>query len=149
MNPHTKKNILAHIIPLPEDIVNQIDKFLGEERYWNARYQLTLYNARLNLFQSDWWYSWYTYIRWYHWYERNPNCQYHSLRDCITLLSATYIPYYCAWVVDDDTRVRLILRLFKLSLRDHRLLNTVSLQLRINIEYWRQVVKQYRQIVYH
>lgn len=135
-------------LPLPQVIVSQINAFLGGNQYWKARHQLTMYNARLKLFQSDWWRSWHTYLCWYHWYLRNPHCKHHSLRNSDRLLTVDEMPKYCSWIVGVDTRVLLLLRLFKLSIQNPKLLNTVSLQLRIHLEYWEQLVKAYRKTVY-
>ena len=141
--------ILVHLLPLPTDIVEHIDTFLGGQTYWHARHQLTLNNARLNLFQSDWWTAWHTYFCWYHWHLRNPHCvRPNGHRDTDALTSVNHLPSYCSWIIQEDTRVLLLLRLFRVSLLDEQLVDTLALQLRIHMEYWRVQANHYRMIVY-
>ena len=138
--------------------MNTIDAYLGGDDYWKARYRLTLCNARLNLFQSDWWNSWRTYLCWYHWRLRNPHCSPHEggdggggsarVRDIHLLTNTDKMPTYCSWVVDADKRVLMLLRLFKSSLRSADMLGMMMARLDDNIVYWTLLVGRFRLVVY-
>lgn len=142
-------SILVHLLPLPADLALRIDTFLGEQTYWHARHQLTLYNARLNLFHSQWWMSWYTHFCWHHWHLRNPQCVHPNQKKIVHDLTKTeHLPLQCGWIVREDKRVLLLLRLFKTSIYDEKLVPTLSLQLRIYMEHWSIMAKQYSAIVY-
>ena len=143
-------SILHRLFPsLPNVIVDSIDAHLGGNDYWRARYRLTLCNARLNLFRSDWWNSWRTYLCWYHWRLRNPHCSHGRHARNINLLTNTdKMPKYCSWVVDTDVNVRLMLRLLKSSLRSADMLDMMIARLDENIEYWLLLARDLRLVVY-
>jgi hypothetical protein len=150
-------SILHRLFPsLPEVVVDSIDAYLGGDDYWKARYRLTLYNARLNLFQSDWWSSWRTYLCWYHWRLRNPQCSHGSCdgnndkhaRNIHSLTNTNKMPQYCSWVVDADARVLMMLRLFKSSLRSADMLEMMTTRLDENIAYWLLLAREFRLVVH-
>ena len=134
---------------LPNDVLKCIDMYLGNERYWYARKQLTLMNAKLDLFSSVQWESIYNILKWHHWRMIHP-CglvsqisQYHKWSDM-----SSYLPLRCKWLLKEKD-VYLLLRLFQNTLHAPEMLPLANKTLEQLIDASTSYASYYRQIVFH
>ena len=142
-------HILLQKIYLPLDILNSINEYIGEDKYWDAREKLTLYNTKIDMFSSDWWKDWETYLCWYHWNLKHSHGIYSS-RNINDLINISKIPSRFSWLYTrNDKEVSLILKLYKASVFNHNLLRMLNLKLSIMYQYWQSHVRYYRKIVFY
>lgn len=140
---------VVYKLHLPNEVLIHIDQYIGGTAYWEARYRLTVANAKLDVFSSDWWTQWHSYLKWYHWRQKH------------TLTEGKYLPpkRIDEWTksecipkrlrgIMDDREVKLLLRLFKASVLDVRMLCILDMKLNISYNAWLTHASFYREIVF-
>lgn len=133
---------------LPPEIERIIHEYLGGFAYWEARQKLTLYNRKIDMFSSDWWKDWHSYLCWYHWHLNHDKSMVHR-RDMNDLVDVSKIPLRFAWLFQTtDKDVVLLLKMYKASVTNRKLLYVLNLKLEVMYEYWLSHVRYYRNIVF-
>ena len=136
-------------LPLPNNILTHISDYLGGETYWDARKRLTIANAKLDLFSSQWWLQWHTFFKWYHWRKEHSNLMvdYASTKCIDNMIQKEYVPKRFHMIIQ-DTEVKLLLRLYKVSVSNQRMLYTLDTKLNILYNVWISNALYYRKIVF-
>ena len=137
------------MLKLPNDIINRIDLYLGSERYWNARKQLTIINAKLDLFSCAQWESLHDQFKWYHWRKLHPCCtKTHILKYNTWSKISSYLPLRCKWLLKQEKDVYLLIRMFKNSIHEQGMLSIANKSLEQLVESCTSYASYYRQIVF-
>jgi hypothetical protein len=141
-------DIIFNKVNLPDEIKSMIDEYLGGTKYWDAREQLTVYNRKIDIFSSDWWKDWHSYLNWHHWYV-NQNDNNYTSRDMNDLVDVVKLPSRFSWLfVEEDKEVALLLKLYKASVDNKKLLYILNMKLDIMYNYWKSHVEYYKKIVF-
>lgn len=140
---------VIHQLALPKVIILHINDYLGGETYWEARHGLTVSTAKLDVFSSDWWAHWHSYLKWYHWRKKHILYTTKSLSkyNVDTMLNPSSIPKRFQWILKHK-EIQLLLRLYKASISDPRMIHTLDTKLDILYNVWTSNASYYRQIVF-
>lgn len=142
---------VIHQLALPKVIIHHINDYLGGETYWEARHGLTVSTAKLDVFSSDWWAQWHTYLKWYHWRKKHimyaHDLTINSKRNIDTMLYQPSIPKRFHWILKNK-EIQLLLRLYKVSISNPRMLHTLDTKLDILYNVWTSNASFYRNIVF-
>ena len=139
---------IIYQLALPKVIILHINEYLGGETYWEARHGLTVSTAKLDVFSSDWWTRWHCYLKWYHWRKKHAlHRTYLSTCNIETMLNPSSIPKRFHWILKHK-EVQLLLRLYKVSITDPRMLHTLDTKLDILYNVWTSNASYYRKIVF-
>ena len=141
-------NIIFNKVHLPNEIKSMIDEYLGGTKYWNARQQLTTYNRRIDIFSSDWWKEWHSYLNRHHGYV-NQNDDNRTFRNMNDAMDVTKLPSRFSWLVlGEDKEVALLLKLYKAAIDNKKLLHILNMKLDTMYDHWKSYVEYYKIIVF-
>lgn len=138
-----KMDIIFNKVQLPDAIKSMINAYLGGATYWEARKQLTVYKRKIDIFSSDWWKEWHSYL----------NCYQHddtlTCRDMNDLINVTKMPSRFSWIfAEEDKEVALLMKLYKASVDNRTLLHMLNMNLDMMYYHWKSHVEYYKTIVF-
>jgi hypothetical protein len=136
---------------LPTDIISHIDSYVGGRRYWAARQQLSVANAKIDLFSSNWWETLHTGLKWHHWRKRHTELNQYlavlSNRKNEECIHTRNIPHRLRGVLTNP-EVRLLLRLHDVVIRDNSMYCVFDTNLNVLYQTWLVHSRKYRNIVH-
>ena len=138
-----KMDIIFNKVQLPDAIKSMINAYLGGATYWEARKQLTVYKRKIDIFSSDWWKEWHSYL----------NCYQHddtlTCRDMNDLINVTKVPSRFSWIfAEENKEVALLMKLYKASVDNRTLLHMLNMNLDMMYYHWKSHVEYYKTIVF-